>query len=129
VVGTGGAVRPFTLCLSAQGCRCTDPTIAPAFDGLKISVSRRATFIDRSLLRSSFLGPRNERFNRCLSPPGFPQCPTVREVRGALILLAPFTEIRVLSFILPPHSTDTEEDVVCGQGTVLISDGRRTLNF
>jgi len=41
VVGTGGAVRPFTLCLSAQGPWCTDPTIAPAFDGLKISVSRR----------------------------------------------------------------------------------------
>jgi hypothetical protein len=63
VVGTGGAVRPFTLCLSAQGPRCTDPTIAPAFDGLKISVSRRAKFIDRSLLGSSFLGPRNEGFN------------------------------------------------------------------
>ena len=41
VVGTGGAVRPITLCLSAQGPRWTDPTIAPAFDGLKISVSRR----------------------------------------------------------------------------------------
>jgi hypothetical protein len=35
VVGTGGAVRPLTLCLSAQGPRWTDPTIAPAFDGLK----------------------------------------------------------------------------------------------
>src|SRR5215471_1986334 len=35
------------------------------------------------LLGSSFLGPRNEGFNRCLSPPGFPQCPTVRELRGA----------------------------------------------
>jgi hypothetical protein len=28
VVGTGGAVRPVTLCLSAQGPRWTDPTIA-----------------------------------------------------------------------------------------------------
>jgi hypothetical protein len=37
VVGTGGAVRPVTLCLSAQGPRWTDPTIAPAFDGLKYS--------------------------------------------------------------------------------------------
>ena len=37
VVGTGGAVRPITLCLSAQGPRWTDPTIAPAFDGLKYS--------------------------------------------------------------------------------------------
>jgi hypothetical protein len=83
VVGTGGAVRPLTLCLSAQGPRWTDPTIAPAFDGLKISVSGRVTFIDRSLLRSSFPGPRNERFNRRLSPPEFPQCPTIRGLRGA----------------------------------------------
>ena len=83
MVGTGGAVRPFTLCLSAQGPRWTDPTIAPAFDGLKISVSRRVSFTHRPPLGSSFLGPRNERFNRCLSPPGFPQCPTVRELRGA----------------------------------------------
>jgi hypothetical protein len=83
VVGTGGAVRPFTLCLSAQGPRWTDPTIAPTFDGLKISVSHRVTFIDRSLLRSSFLGPRSEGFNRRLSPPGFPQCPTASELRGA----------------------------------------------
>src|SRR6266508_5453425 len=90
VVGTGGAVRPFTLCLSAQDHRWTDPTISPAFDGLKISVSRRVTFIDRSLLRSSFLGPRNEGFNRRLSPPGFPQCPTVRGLRGAV---APSTEM------------------------------------
>jgi hypothetical protein len=43
---SGRAVRfaPFTLCLSAQGPRYTDPTIAPAFDGLKISVSRRVSF-------------------------------------------------------------------------------------
>jgi hypothetical protein len=88
---------PFTLCLSAQGPRCTDPTIAPAFDGLKISVSRRVTFIDRSLLRSSFPGPRNEGFNRCLSPPGFPQCPTVRELRGAL---APSTEMSRMTIYL-----------------------------
>jgi hypothetical protein len=81
---------PLPLCLSAQGSRCTDPTIAPAFDGLKISVSRRVAFSDRSLLRSSFLGPRSEGFNRRLSPPGFPQCPTVRELRDAL---APSTEM------------------------------------
>src|SRR6266566_2163739 len=83
VVGTGGAVRPFTLCLSAQGPRWTEPTIAPAFDGLKYSRLSQGKFIDRSLLGSSFLGPREERFNRCLSPPGFPQCPTVRGLRGA----------------------------------------------
>ena len=88
---------PFTLCLSAQGPRWTDPTIAPAFDGLKISVSRRVTFIDRSLLRSSFLGPRDEGFNRRLSPPGFPQGPTVRGLRGAL---APSTEMSRIIFIL-----------------------------
>src|SRR2546430_11982185 len=98
VVGTGGAVRPLTLCLSAQGPRWTDPTIAPAFDGLKISVSRRVSFIDRSLLRSSFLGPREERFNRCLSPPGFPQCPTARGLRGAL---APSTEMSRMTIYLP----------------------------
>src|SRR5207253_9701642 len=90
VVGTGGAVRPLTLCLSAQGPRWTHPTIAAAFDGLKISVSRRVSFIDRSPLGSSFLGPRSEGFNRRLSPPEFPQCPTVRELRGAL---APSTEM------------------------------------
>ena len=88
---------PFTLCLSAQGPRGTDPTIAPAFDGLKISVSRRVTFIDCSLLRSSFPGPRNEGFNRRLSPPGFPQCPTVRELRGAL---APSTEMSRMTIYL-----------------------------
>jgi hypothetical protein len=97
VVGTGAAVRPLTLCLSAQGPRCTDPTIAPAFDGLKISVSRRVTFIDRSLLRSSFLGPRSEGFNRRLSPPEFPQCPTVREVRA---LVAPSTEMSRMTIYL-----------------------------
>jgi hypothetical protein len=90
VVGTGGAVRPLTLCLSAQGPRCTDPTIAPAFDGLKIPVSRRVEFIDRSLLRSSFPGPRNERFNRRLSPPEFPQAPQSGSY-GALV--APSTEM------------------------------------
>src|SRR5204862_379258 len=67
---------------------------------LKISVSRRVTFIDRSPLRSSFLGPRNEGFNRCPSPPGFPQCPTVRELRGALILLAPSTEMSCMTIYL-----------------------------
>ncbi len=97
MVGTGGAVRPITLCLSAQGPRCTDPTIATAFDGLKIPVSRRAKFIDRSLLRSSFPGPRNEGFNRCLSPPGFPECPTVRGLRGAL---APSTEMSRMTIYL-----------------------------
>ena len=88
---------PFTLCLSAQGPRGTDPTIAPAFDGLKISVSRRVTFIDCSLLRSSFPGPRNEGFNRRLSPPEFAQCPTVRELRGAL---APSTEMSRMTIYL-----------------------------
>ena len=47
MVGTGGAVRPFTLCLSAQGPRCTDPTIAPAFDGLKVFPSLAGLSIAR----------------------------------------------------------------------------------
>ena len=95
---SGRAVRfaPITLCLSAQGPRCTDPTIAPAFDGLKISVSRRAKFIDRSLLRSSFLGPRNEGFNRCLSPPGFRSAPQSGSY-GALV--APSTEMSCITCI------------------------------
>ena len=97
MVGTGGAVRPLTLCLSAQGPRWTDPTIAPAFDGLKISVSRRFSFIDRSLLRSSFLGPRNEGFNRRLSPPGFRSAP---QSGGYGALIAPSTEMsRITLFI------------------------------
>jgi len=100
VVGTGGAVRPVTLCLSAQGPRWTDPTIAPAFDGLKISVSRRVTFIDRSLLRSSFLGPRNERFNRRLSPPGFRSAPQSGSY-GALV--APSTEMSCITIYLVDH--------------------------
>src|SRR5207244_8261708 len=100
VVGTGGAVRPFTLCLSAQGPRWTDPTIAPAFDGVKISVSRRVSFIDRSPLGSSFLGPRNEGFNRCLSPPGFRSAPQSVSY-GALV--APSTEMSCITIYLVDH--------------------------
>ncbi len=96
---SGRAVRfaPVTLCLSAQGSRWTDPTIAPAFDGIKISVSRRVSFTDRSLLRSSFLGPRNEGFNRCLSPPGFRGAPQ-SEGYGALV--APSTEMSRMTIYL-----------------------------
>jgi len=92
VVGTGGAVRPFTLCLSAQGPRWTDPTIAPAFDGLGIPVSRRVTFIDRSLLRSSFLGPRNEVSTDVSAHRDFRSAPQSGGY-GALIMLAPSTEM------------------------------------
>src|SRR5215831_13685077 len=92
VVGTGGAVRPVTL------SRWTDPTIAPAFDGLKYFRLSQGRVFDRSLLGSSFLGPPNERFNRRLSPPGFPQCPTVRELRGAV---APSTEMSRIAIYLP----------------------------
>jgi hypothetical protein len=92
---SGRAVRfaPFT-----QGPRWTDPTIAPAFDGLKISVSRRVAFIDRSLLRSSFLGPRSEGFNRCPSPPGFRSAPQSWSY-GALV--APSTEMSCMTIYLP----------------------------
>ncbi len=82
MVGTGGAVRPLTLCLSAQGPRCADPTIAPAFDGLKISVSRRVAFIDRSLLRSSFLGPRNEGVQPASQSAGISAVPHSQGVTG-----------------------------------------------
>jgi hypothetical protein len=95
VVGTGGAVRPFTLCLSAQGPRCTDPPIAPAFDGLKISVSRRVSFIDRSLLRSSFLGPRSEGFNQRLSPPVFR---SASQSGGYGALVAPYPEMSCIIY-------------------------------
>ena len=88
---------PYPSACPRKALRWIDPTIAPAFDGLKISVSRRVSFIDRSLLRSSFLGPREERFNRCLSPPGFPQCPTARGLRGAL---APSTEMSRMTIYL-----------------------------
>ena len=81
MVGTGGAVRPITLCLSAQGSRWTDPTIAPAFDGLKYSRLSQGQFIDHSLLGSSFLGPRNVRFSRRLSPP-VSAVPHSQEVTG-----------------------------------------------
>src|SRR5215813_13025170 len=98
VVGTGGAVRPLTFCLSAQGFRSTDPTIAPAFDGLKYFRLSQDLVYRPFLLGSSFLGPRDERFNRRLSPPGFPQCPTVRELRGAI---APSTEMSRIAIYLP----------------------------
>ena len=62
----------------------------PLPDGLKLPVSRRVKFIDHSLLGSSFLGPRNERFNRCLSPPGFRSAP---QSGGYGALIAPSTEI------------------------------------
>ena len=83
MVGTGGAVRPFTLCLSAQGSRWTDPTIAPAFDGLKCSRLSQGQFIDRSLLGSSALqaldvNPTSVSAHRKLS-----QCPALREGTGA----------------------------------------------
>jgi hypothetical protein len=81
---------PFTLCLSAQGPRWTDPTIAPAFDGLKISVSRRVTFIDRSLLGSSFLGPRNEGSTGVSVHRGFRSAP---QSGGYGALVAPSTEM------------------------------------
>jgi hypothetical protein len=69
VVGTGGAVRPFTLCLSAQGPRWTDPTIAPAFDGLKYSHLSQGHACRPLPAWVVIPGPRNVRFSRRLSPP------------------------------------------------------------
>src|SRR5262249_7724922 len=108
VVGTGGAVRPLTLCLSAQGFRSTDPTIAPAFDGLKYFRLSQDLVYRPFLLGSSFLGPRDERFNRRLSPPGFPQCPTVRELRGAI---APSTEMSRIAIYLPESMQNEHSQV------------------
>jgi hypothetical protein len=96
VVGTGGAVRPVTLCLSAQGLRWTDPTIAPAFDGLKYSRLSQGKFIDHSLLGSSFLGPRNVRFSRRLSPPGFR---SASRSGGYGPLIAPSAEMSRMTYI------------------------------
>jgi hypothetical protein len=49
---------------------------------------------DRSLLRSSFLGPRNERSNRRLSPPGFRSAP---QPGGYGALVAPSTEMSCIT--------------------------------
>jgi hypothetical protein len=95
VVGTGGAVRPnYPLLVRARPSvhRSDDRT---AFDGLKISVSRRVSFIDRSLLRSSFLGPRNVRFNRRLSPPGFR---SASQSGGYGALIAPYPEMSCIIY-------------------------------
>ena len=69
VVGTGGAVRPVTLCLSAQGPPWTDPTIAPAFDGLKYSRLSQGHVLSTTPRLGRHYGPRNVRFSRRLSPP------------------------------------------------------------
>ena len=46
MVGTGSAVSPFILCLSAQGYRQDRSDDHAALDGLKFSVSRQAWFSD-----------------------------------------------------------------------------------
>ena len=81
VVGTGGAVRPVTLCLSAQGPRWTDPTIAPAFDGLKYSRLSQGKFIDHPLLGSSTLQVLDENPTGVSAHRKLSQCPTVRRLR------------------------------------------------
>jgi hypothetical protein len=98
VVGTGGAVRPLTLCLSAQGPRWTDPTIAPAFDGLKISVSRRVTFIDRSLLGSFILRTAQRAVQPMSQPTGNFRSAPQSGSYGALV--APSTEMSRMTIYL-----------------------------
>lgn len=49
MVGTGIAVCPVTLGLSAQGSWWTNPTITPAFDGLKYSRLLPGSFFDQDL--------------------------------------------------------------------------------
>jgi hypothetical protein len=82
VVGTGGAVRPFILCLSAQGPWWTDPTIAPAFDGLKHSRLSQGF----SLSTTPCLGRHSldlVEVQPVSQSTGFPQCPTARRLRSA----------------------------------------------
>ena len=81
VVGTGGAVRPVTLCLSAQGPRWTDPTITPAFDGLKYSRLSQGHVLSTTPCLGRHYGPRNVRFSRRLSPP-VSAVPHSQEVTG-----------------------------------------------
>ena len=83
MVGTGGAVRPFILCLSAQGPRWTDPTIAPAFDGLKYSHLSQGHACRPLPAWVVIPGPRNVRFSRRLSPPGFRSAPQSGGLRAA----------------------------------------------
>jgi hypothetical protein len=75
VVGTGGAVRPlYPLLVRARPSvdRPDDRTGLRRSKDFRLSQGR----VYRPLpLRSSFLGPRNEGFNRCLSPPGFRSAP------------------------------------------------------
>ena len=108
MVGTGGAVRPLTLCLSAQGPRCTDPPIAPAFDGLKISVSRRVRVyrplpapvvipwtsqreVQPASQTTGFRAPRSGRYGALVAPSTEMSCITIyrahlleRRARGRL---------------------------------------------
>jgi hypothetical protein len=73
---------PLPLCLSAQGPRWTDPTIAPAFDGLKIPVSRRVTFSDRSLLRSFIPWTPQQGVQPASQPAGISAVPHSQRVTG-----------------------------------------------
>jgi hypothetical protein len=74
VVGTGSAVSPFILCLSAQGYRQDRSDDHVTLDGLKFSVSRQAWFSDRACFGRSVL-----RVYRA----GWPDAPTgVSDHRG-----------------------------------------------
>jgi hypothetical protein len=91
VVGTGGAVRPiYPLLVRAR------PSVDRSDDLTSLRRSKDSRLSQGHVYRPlpcfgrSFPGPRNKGFNRRLSPPGFPQCPTVRGLRGAL---APSTEM------------------------------------
>jgi hypothetical protein len=100
VVGTGGAVRPVTLCLSAQGPRWTDPTIAPAFDGLKYSRLSQGKFIDHSLLGSATLQVLDENPTSVSAHRKLSQRPALARVR-AQIPLAPSTEMSRMTIYRP----------------------------
>ena len=85
VVGTGSAVRPVTLCLSAQGSRHDRSNDRATLDGLKLFRLARAWFSDLCPLWSfgSRRGPSvvARCSDRCPSPPGFPRLPTLLRSR------------------------------------------------
>jgi hypothetical protein len=119
VVGTGGAVRPLTLCLSAQGPRCTDPTVAPAFDGLKISVSRRVAFNDRSLLGSFILRTAQRAVQPMSQPTGNFRSAPQSGSYGALV--APSTEMSCMTIYLRQLLEHMRSHVSGGRGQRLLA--------
>jgi hypothetical protein len=68
VAGTGSAVRPFCLCLSAQRLGSTDPTIAPPSTVQSFPSLVRLSLATGACLGRSF--PRVDRTNWSNAPTG-----------------------------------------------------------